>query len=109
MSRILLQYVLPLLLPTLVFFGWLGLTRKAGETRPRPWPELQGGPWYWLVIAGFVLMAAGLAYLGLSHGGPPGILLCAAARRGRPRHPRSYESDWPLPLFQRPRGQELEL
>ena len=72
MSRILLQYVLPLLLPTLIFFGWLALTRKAGETRAETMARLQGGPWYWLVIAGFVLMAAGLAYLGLSHGGPPG-------------------------------------
>ena len=67
MSRVIVQYVLPLLLPTLVFVGWLVLTRKPGETRAETMARLQGGPWYWLVVAGFVLMAAGFIYLGLSH------------------------------------------
>jgi len=71
MSRIIVQYVLPLLLPTLVFVGWLLLTRKAGENREETMARLQGGPWYWLVVAGFVLMAAGFIYLGLSHDNPP--------------------------------------
>lgn len=72
MSRIILQYVLPILLPTLVFIGWLALTRKPGETRAETLARVQDGPWYWLVISGFALMAAGLVYLGLSHGEPPG-------------------------------------
>lgn len=72
MSRFIVQYVLPLLLPTLVFVGWLVLTRKPGETRAETMARLQGGPWYWLVVAGFVLMAAGFMYLGLSHDNPPG-------------------------------------
>jgi bacteriorhodopsin len=71
MSRIIVQYVLPLLLPTLVFVGWLLLTRKAGENREETMARLQGGPWYWLVVAGFVLMAAGLIYLGMNSGSPP--------------------------------------
>ena len=71
MSRFIVQYVLPLLLPTLVFVGWLVLTRKPGETRAETMARLQGGPWYWRVVAGFVLMAAGFIYLGLSHDNPP--------------------------------------
>jgi hypothetical protein len=71
MSRVIIQYVLPLLLPTLIFIGWLALTRKPDETRAETMARLQGGPWYWLVVAGFTLMAAGLIYLGLSHDDPP--------------------------------------
>ncbi len=71
MSRVIIQYVLPLLLPTLIFVGWLVLTRKPGETRAEIMARLQGGPWYWLVVAGFTLMAAGLIYLGVSLDDPP--------------------------------------
>ncbi len=71
MSRVIVQYVLPLLLPTLIFVGWLVLTRKTGETRAETMARLEGGPWYWLVVAGFVFMAAGFIYLGLSHDDPP--------------------------------------
>ena len=71
MSRFIVQYVIPLLLPTLVFIAWLVLTRKAGENREETLARLQGGPWYWLVVAGFALMSAGLIYLGLNAGSPP--------------------------------------
>jgi hypothetical protein len=71
MSRVVLQYVLPLLLPTLAFLGWLALTRKAGETRAETMARVHDGPWYWLVISGFVLMAGGLVYLGVGQGDPP--------------------------------------
>jgi amino acid transporter len=33
---------------------------------------LQEGPWFWLILAGFVLMAGGLVYTALSTGGDAG-------------------------------------
>ena len=72
MTRILLQYVLPLLLPTLIFVAWLMLTRKQGDNREDLWVRFLEGPWLWLGVTGFTLMAAGLVYLGLSQGHPPG-------------------------------------
>ena len=72
MTRVLLQYVLPLLLPTLVFLAWLLLTRKPGENREDLRVRLLEGPWSWLGVAGFALMAVGLVYLGLSQGHAPG-------------------------------------
>ena len=72
MSRILLQYVLPLLLPAAVFLVWVLLTRKRSGSKQTAMERLQQGPWYWLVVAGFALMAAGLAYVGLTQGTKPG-------------------------------------
>ncbi|OFW45503.1 MAG: hypothetical protein A3J29_21490 [Acidobacteria bacterium RIFCSPLOWO2_12_FULL_67_14b] len=72
MSRILLQYVLPLVLPTVVFVAWIVLTEKRGASREKLIARLAEGPWFWLVVAGFALMAAGLGYLGLTEGASPG-------------------------------------
>jgi hypothetical protein len=72
MTRIVFQYVLPLLLPTLVFVGWIALTRKPGHSANHMLVRLQEGPWFWLVVAGFALMLAGLAMLGLGQGSGPG-------------------------------------
>lgn len=58
MSRVLLQYLLPLILPLAVYvtWNWLSGGRKAtlSETMAK-------GPWFWLILAGFGLMVAGLA------------------------------------------------
>lgn len=73
MSRILLQYLLPLVLPSLVFFLWAWLARRrvAGGIAA----QLQQGPWFWLIVAGFVLMAGGLIYTALNQGGEAGSRL----------------------------------
>ena len=84
MSRVIIQYVLPLLLPTLIFVGWLVLTRKTGETRAETMTRMEGGPWYWLVVAGFLLMAVGFIYLGLSHDNPSeSVYVPPAVENGR--------------------------
>jgi hypothetical protein len=72
MTRIVLQYVLPLLLPMLVFVGWIALTRRPRETTNDMLARMQDGPWFWLVAAGFVLMLTGLTVLVLGQGSDPG-------------------------------------
>ncbi len=72
MTRIFLQYVLPLLLPAAIFLGWVMLTRKRAGSQETAMERLQRGPWFWLVVGGFALMAAGLAYVGLTQGSKPG-------------------------------------
>ena len=72
MTRMLLQYVLPLLLPAAVFLVWVLLTRKRPDGQETAMQRLQQGPWFWLVVGGFTLMAAGLGYLGLTQGSKPG-------------------------------------
>lgn len=52
MIRILVTYVLPILLPTAIYFTWLTALRRAGKA---------GGkvevPWIWLLGGGLVLAA----------------------------------------------------
>lgn len=64
MLRILLQYLLPLLLPFLIYMAYVGLTR--GRT-----PEwLEDTPWVPLALAGVVLLAISLVSWGLLTGAP---------------------------------------
>lgn len=71
MSRVLLQYVLPLLLPTLIFVLWTWFTRHHGSAQGTI-SKLQEGPWFWLILAGVALMAAGLIHTALTAGGEAG-------------------------------------
>lgn len=56
MGRILLQYALPILLPSLVYLAWLFYENRrianGGEGKVRRWEE---GPWAWLVAGGLAL------------------------------------------------------
>ena len=68
MSRIFLNYILPLALPTAIYVVYLMMARddaKALETR------LRAAPWFWLIVAGFMLMVAGLITLGIIEGNDP--------------------------------------
>ncbi|TVS00273.1 MAG: hypothetical protein EA406_01030 [Rhodospirillales bacterium] len=71
MSRILLQYLLPLVLPTVLFFlyTWISGPRQGDQGAAA---QAQRAPWFWLILAGFVLMAAGLAFTALTGGGIAG-------------------------------------
>ena len=68
MSRILLEFVLPLLLPSLAYFAWLTWDRRRtvalGAGAPRAWAD---APWPWLLGSG-VLLVVGIAHA-LSIGG----------------------------------------
>ena len=52
MSRILLTYIVPVLLPTALYFLWLNLLRRSGKAA-----AAVRVPWVWLVAAGAVLAA----------------------------------------------------
>ncbi len=71
MTRIVLQYLLPLLLPTLVYILWAWLTRPRGN-KPSFAELLREGPWFWLIAGGATLMAAGLIITATLSGTEPG-------------------------------------
>ncbi len=59
--RVFLQYVLPILAPLIIYIIWLVLRGK-GKKLPH-WEE---GPWFWLILAGFIMGACSLIYFGVS-------------------------------------------
>jgi hypothetical protein len=72
MNRVLLQYLLPLLLPTVLYLLWWMLHgRKRLEARGDEPSLLVHGPWFWLALAGGALMGAGLIYTALTSGFDP--------------------------------------
>lgn len=71
MSRILLTYILPLALPFAAYLLWVWGARRRKKAQGIEPEGLREGPWFWLILAGFVLMAAGLAYWGLTGGSDP--------------------------------------
>ena len=66
MTRFLLHYVIPLLLPFAVYFGIVALTRG----RHPGW--LDNTPWFSLSACGLGLVAVGLVAWGLLSGSAPG-------------------------------------
>ncbi len=65
MSRMLLQFLLQLLLPAAVYFGWLWLANRTGKGQAGGSMQLQEGLWFWLVAAGLALMVGGLVFTAL--------------------------------------------
>ena len=63
MLRILLQYVLPLLLPFLAYLAYARLTRRAG---------LNDAPWLGLAAAGVGLLVVSLVTWSIMSGSEPG-------------------------------------
>ncbi len=65
MLRILLEYLLPLLLPGLVYLGYVALARGTapGWVKNAPWPHLAG--------AGILLAAISLIAWSVLSGAPP--------------------------------------
>ena len=71
MSRIFLHAILPFLLPILVFVLWVVLSHRRGGHDKSVVERISSGPWLWLLLAGFVLLATGLGFLAME-GEPPG-------------------------------------
>ena len=71
MSRILLQYLLPLVLPTLLWLTWYLAIGRHRLTPDGTASKLQHGPWFWLILAGVVLLGGSLVYTALSRGYDP--------------------------------------
>lgn len=72
MNRVLLQYLLPLLLPTILYVVWWWAYGRHRLVADGGRPLLTAGPWFWLVIGGVALMAAGLVFTALTSGEAPG-------------------------------------
>ena len=70
MTRILLTYVLPLVLPALVWYLWHQFRpQRPGEEQKKGWAA---APWPQLAVAGLILLAATLGAYALLVGGVPG-------------------------------------
>ena len=72
MTRVLLQYLLPFLLPTAVFVLWVLLTRSRSTAARSTMARIQEGPWFWLVASGTGLMVAVLVTIAVTEGADPG-------------------------------------
>jgi uncharacterized membrane-anchored protein YitT (DUF2179 family) len=75
MTRILVQIFLPLILPTVAFFLWAWIAKRIGVDPHSN--VLQGTPWFWLIIAGVLLMGVGLTATALMQGAEPGSHIIA--------------------------------
>ncbi len=72
MIRIVVEYVLPLLLPSIAYVAWWNLYgRRAAAAGGTP-ALLREGPWFWLFLAGLVLASAALIAGALVGGDTPG-------------------------------------
>lgn len=74
--RIFLAYIVPLLMPTVVYLLWLRFAPANGGGE-------RGVPWLWLAGAGVVLAAIVLAGLALSGGSPDGIYVPPHVENGK--------------------------
>ena len=69
--RIFLQFILPLLLPGLLYIAWTYLTQARSEDGGPARAVIAEGPWFRLLLAGFVLMIIGLATAAMLGGTSP--------------------------------------
>lgn len=65
MTRVFFMYIIPIILPSLLFFCWATFIRKDAVLA-------RTGPWFRLLISGLVLMAIGLAVTAIMGGASPG-------------------------------------
>ncbi len=61
--RVFLQYVLPLLLPTLVYVAYMANRRSRAAKAGDEVPDWLTGPIYWYVLAGGLLLVGSFAFL----------------------------------------------
>ncbi len=73
MRRLLLNYLLPIALPFIIYgVGLLLARRKARLAGADGVPEWRDAPLTWLLIASALLVAASFVALALTSGSPPG-------------------------------------
>ncbi|MEK7820311.1 MAG: hypothetical protein AAB543_04305 [Pseudomonadota bacterium] len=72
MIRILFEYILPLIAPFLVYFGWVWVAARTAEKTGGAAPDWRQGPWLWLGGAGIVLLMAALVATAWLGGEPTG-------------------------------------
>ncbi|MGB0682052.1 MAG: hypothetical protein ACPGOV_05070 [Magnetovibrionaceae bacterium] len=64
--KIFLSYILPLLLPTLAYISYVWVMHKTGKAEGEP--DWTGGPWYWLIGSGVLLLIIVLILLAVFGG-----------------------------------------
>jgi len=72
MIRVLFEYILPLIAPFLVYFGWIWFAAQRAAKEGKAAPDWRRGPWYWLAAAGLTLFVAALVLTALTGGEKPG-------------------------------------
>lgn len=72
MTRILLTYLLPLVLPTAIYVAWVWYARATHKGDAETLPGLEKGPLFWCLLGGFALMMVGLVMVAMTAGAPPG-------------------------------------
>ncbi|MFO1189404.1 MAG: hypothetical protein U1E97_07415 [Alphaproteobacteria bacterium] len=71
--RIVLDYILPLALPTILYVIWRLIQRKRAMTSgAADVPDLADAPWIWLFVAGVAVLGATLTVFALTTGEPIG-------------------------------------
>lgn len=80
MIRILLNYVLPLALPTALYLGWMWYLRHRSKARGDEVPQIKSAGLFTSILVGVLLMIAGLIYVAVVSGAPPGEGLYEAPR-----------------------------
>ena len=66
--RILIEYVMPLFLPTLLWVLWFGRRQRHARANGHPVPGWNTVPWSWLLIAGGALALLSLVAGALDRG-----------------------------------------
>ena len=69
MTRILLTYIVPLLLPAALYILYVIAARRIMAGQSETAAQLRRVPWLWLAAAGVVLMGISLAIYSLTTGG----------------------------------------
>tara|TARA_B100000427_G_C15423325_1_gene557370 strand:- start:51 stop:329 length:279 start_codon:yes stop_codon:yes gene_type:complete len=70
--RLLLNYVIPLVLPTAAYLIWVWYYRKRAEELGGEPPEITRGGLFWCLVAGLMLMIGTLLSLAATTGFDPG-------------------------------------
>ena len=72
MTRILLQYLLPLLGPLALYLIYMALSRRAAAKRGNSPPTIEQSKLFWSIVLGFVLMISSLVIAAITVGEKPG-------------------------------------
>lgn len=72
MIRLLLNYVIPLVMPTAAYLIWVWYYRKRAEALGGKAPEVTRGALFWCLVSGLGLMIASLLVLAGMTGVDPG-------------------------------------
>jgi len=72
MSRIILNYALPLLTPLVLYLAWVYILRHRSKARGDELPTVKNGAIFWSIVTGFALMIASLVIIALTSGELPG-------------------------------------